>query len=532
MKQTFPSFQTQIFRIISKKTCVPGSVLYTLNMSVIKTILVFSLLMVLSGGARAFSTQTIQSMMDSTAPTLKENQPAFANFYSAKIYEATGDFGPPAPGNPLGLAAWPLDADGTKWLLDDLNVPTPTPSKSTSITTLSTTIPMPGDLPVDGGVGGGQSNTGSMTSDYPPIDPAGLWLEILATTNDGASLTAFLTIHPPATNQDGIYGIYLSTNLLDPTDWTWLGRSEIRQTNLVITNLPIDNAFFRLGPPNAIRPGFTNYALFVGGEDAQEEDTDSALADIGFPINYFGVVKSNLFVNQNGNVTFDTGFSRFKPFDFYDDDYILHCTFIQYDAFTNDIIAPFWADVDPRAFGIPVTYGTHIVEGQAAFGVDWVNVGYFTNNPPYYDCPYETDKTNSFQLVIISRPDRAEGDYDIEFNYSQIQWDVGSASTDGGGNFLPAIIGFDSLDNEPYQVFQLTGSGVKGYFFDTNPDGTPNPTGLIYSNFNSTVPGRYVIQFHNGEPMALPPPGTINYISPELSSQVIMLTPSVKSKSN
>jgi len=35
-------------------------------------------------------------------------------------------------------------------------------------------------------------------------------------------------------------------------------------------------------------------------------------------------------------------------------------------------------------------------------------------------------------------------------------------------------------------------------------------TGLIYSNFNSAMPGRYVFQFHNGTPMALPTGTTTN----------------------
>jgi hypothetical protein len=48
-------------------------------------------------------------------------------------------------------------------------------------------------------------------------------------------------------------------------------------------------------------------------------------------------------------------------------------------------------------------------------------------------------------------------------------------------------------------TFEMNGSAVAGSFLDSN---TTN--GLIYTNFNSTVPGRYVFQFHNGVPLGTP----------------------------
>ena len=43
------------------------------------------------------------------------------------------------------------------------------------------------------------------------------------------------------------------------------------------------------------------------------------------------------------------------------------------------IIAPYWADVDTRNTNSDVVkYGTGMVDGHNAFGVDWVNVGYFS----------------------------------------------------------------------------------------------------------------------------------------------------------
>jgi len=390
------------------------------------------------------------------------------NFYSASLYGATGRLGPPLPGNPLQLSAWSLTPDGKNWLLDDLNVS-------------ALAFPL--------------IKAPSM-NDFPALDPAGLWLEITGVTNVGTSMTACLTLHLPATNQDAIYGLYRSTNLCDRGGWLWMGRTKTNQTSLILTNLPLDNAFFRLGPPNAIRPGFTNNILPI------DDDYISALADMGFPINFYGVIRTNLYVNQNGNVTFVHGSGNYNNHDYN----LLQNAILDGEAYgpSGDIIAPFWADVDPRGLWIPVTYGTNTVDDHVAFGVDWVDVGYYDNGS------YGTDKINSFQLVIINRPDRAMGDYDVEFNYAQIQWEAGYASwgDDGLGGYS-ARIGFASVASEPYHAFEMTGSGVNGYFLDANPaNGIPNPTGLIYTNFNSTVPGRYVFQFHNGEPMALPPGAT------------------------
>ena len=111
-------------------------------------------------------------------------------------------------------------------------------------------------------------------------------------------------------------------------------------------------------------------------------------------------------------------------------------------ATTNHpIFAPFFADVDtstspyPNQTSIPtdiVTYGTGTVNGHKAFGVTWNSVGYYYQN---------TDKVNTFQVVLIDLYDKTppentgvqQGDFAVEFNYNQIQWDTGDASGGSGG---------------------------------------------------------------------------------------------------
>jgi hypothetical protein len=60
-------------------------------------------------------------------------------------------------------------------------------------------------------------------------------------------------------------------------------------------------------------------------------------------------------------------------------------------------------------------------------------------------------------------------------------------------------VGYASASGSTNSTFELNGSGIARSFLNTN-----TVTGLIDTNFNSTVPGRYVFQFHNGEPLGTP----------------------------
>jgi hypothetical protein len=282
-----------------------------------------------------------------------------------------------------------------------------------------------------------------------------LWLEIALTNN-----VAAFTIHAPATNANGVYDLYFKTNLTDNQDWTWLLRNGPGQTNLAVTNLPPGRGFFRLGVTNAIRPGFDQQSL------DPNDDGSTGIVPIGFFINFFGSSNTTLYVNNNGNVTFDNA---------------------QWGAYTPTplnnlgirIIAPYWADVDTRNTASDVVrYGTNTVNGHDAFGVDWVNVGYYS---------YHADKLLSCQLVIIDRSDIAPGDFDMEFNYFKVQWEWGDASKN-----CPPHAGFSNgLGGEELPV-----SGVQGAFLDSN-----TATGLIYHSLNSPVPGRYIFFFRDGQPL-------------------------------
>jgi hypothetical protein len=217
----------------------------------------------------------------------------------------------------------------------------------------------------------------------------------------------------------------------------------------------------------AIRAGFDGATL--PGND----DESTGLVPLGFTLNFFGSSFSGVFVNNNGNVTFDEALREFTPF-----------------GFTNTgrvIIAPFFADVDTRV-GNVVTFGGGALEGRPAFGVTWPGVGCFNRNAAVL---------NFFQLVLVDRSDIGAGDFDMEFNYDSIQWEAGQLSG-GDAACLGGIVaraGFANGTGQPGTFFELPGSGVAGAFLDTNL-----ATGLIHRSLNADRSGRYVLRVRNGVP--------------------------------
>jgi hypothetical protein len=128
-----------------------------------------------------------------------------------------------------------------------------------------------------------------------------LWLEITGVSAD--KTLSYLVIHPPATNTDGVYDLYATTNLasnvpgLNGTNWVWLMRCAPGQTNLTVTNFSTTGiCFFRLGGTNdSDNDGLPDaYEKLVSHTDPNNPDTDGdGLADglelqLGFnPLNAY-----------------------------------------------------------------------------------------------------------------------------------------------------------------------------------------------------------------------------------------------------
>jgi len=221
---------------------------------------------------------------------------------------------------------------------------------------------------------------------------------------------------------------------------------------------------------------------------AANDDGSTAQIALPFTLNFFGSSFNSLYVNNNGNVTFDTSSFTFTPFDL--------------NATNHQIIAPFFADVDTRngSSGI-VHYGTDTVDGHPAFGVEWPAVGYYS---------YGVDKLNTFELALINRADTGNPDnFDIEFNYGQVQWDTGSFSGGSGGlctatTGTSARAGYANGTGLPGTHYELAGSAVCSAFLDGGVDA------LVSNSLNSNVLGRYVFESRNGEISTVPEPATLS----------------------
>jgi hypothetical protein len=226
---------------------------------------------------------------------------------------------------------------------------------------------------------------------------------------------------------------------------------------------------FALGP-GAVR----DTSAFVLDELPPNDDESTTAAPIGFPVGFFGTTYGEVYVNNNGNLTFGAPLSEFTPVDLTMTEHV--------------IIAAFWADVDTNGAGsVPVTYGTGSVNGRPAFVATWAGVGYFFESD---------DKLNHFQIVLVDRSDIRAGDFDFELNYDQILWETGdfSGGVSGFGGFS-ARAGYSNGTRLPGTFVELPGSGIPGALLDGNP-----ATGLIHSGHPGPQLGRYVFEVRNGTP--------------------------------
>jgi len=224
--------------------------------------------------------------------------------------------------------------------------------------------------------------------------------------------------------------------------------------------------------PQAIRTNAEFNKISIPAND----DGSGPLENLGFTINFFGKQRSSVYVNNNGNVTFDASLATYTPF-----------------GLTNtarEIIAPFFSDVDTRnPRSKLVTYGRDTIDGHKAFGANFVDVGYFASH---------ADKLNRFQVVLIERSDTGAGNFDIEFNYEKVTWETGDASGGVGGfGGTPVVVGWSNGTGDPNTFFELFGSFQSGAFLDSGPHA------LAFTRLASPVLGRYIFRARGG--LVIPP---------------------------
>uniref|UniRef100_A0A3B5PS96 NIDO domain-containing protein n=1 Tax=Xiphophorus maculatus TaxID=8083 RepID=A0A3B5PS96_XIPMA len=182
--------------------------------------------------------------------------------------------------------------------------------------------------------------------------------------------------------------------------------------------------------------------------------------------NYFGQSYSQIYVNDNGHLTFDAPWSNYTPQQFPMNG-------------TRDIIAPFWADLDNRDNGdiyyVQNTSGSLVQRVTQDinryfpglnFQANWIFIATW-HEVAYYP---KSGTQTTLQAVLTTN-----GHYSfVLMNYGSI------ASTSKSG-------GYDTISSSHH--FTIPGS------FSTNATG-PNSTFRLGSNVN--VPGRWAFRVDHG----------------------------------
>lgn len=149
------------------------------------------------------------------------------------------------------------------------------------------------------------------------------------------------------------------------------------------------------------------------GEQLFDRNDDSSLGPIDITsvfgaagLDFFGTTYSSVFLNNNGNITFNSAFGGYTPSSISA-------------GIGNPLIAAFWTDIDTRnAAGQTSPGGTSQGTNQVYYDLDavngvltftWDDVGQYSNGTV----------PNAFQIQLISRGD---GDFDIIYRYESVSW--------------------------------------------------------------------------------------------------------------
>ncbi|MEE9293718.1 MAG: nidogen-like domain-containing protein [Phycisphaerae bacterium] len=234
----------------------------------------------------------------------------------------------------------------------------------------------------------------------------------------------------------------------------------------------------------------------------QHNDDDSATVPLGFVFDLYGDTYTTAFVNNNGNLSFDTLYSTFSPAGFPNTEFVM--------------VAPFWGDVDTG--DVNDDGGNHNTLGHVYrkfFGgntlvVTWDNVGYYDEHG---------DLLNTFQVAISDGTNPAMGlGNNVCFSWDNMCWTTGDAS-DGVGGFggFPAIVGANRGDG--VEFFQIGAFDHAGIDYDgpfTNNDG------VSYLDFSSICFSTAVIS--NIAPIPQGFPGTRKITVDAAAGEVLDLT--------
>lgn len=203
---------------------------------------------------------------------------------------------------------------------------------------------------------------------------------------------------------------------------------------------------------------------FATAPEYRNDDYSSPLITLPFSFNFYGVSYTDVYINNNGNISFNSAYGTFNANGFPDA--------------THAMIAPFWADVDTRG---PLSGLVYYKVTPSALIVKWDAVGYFNA---------QDDKFNTFQLILTDGldPILPPGN-NVDFCYGDMSWTTGSASQGVNGfGGIPATVGANAGNGTDYVQFgrfDEPGIGYDGPFGATDSVDFLDNQNFIFNTFVS-----------------------------------------------
>ncbi|XP_059387418.1 LOW QUALITY PROTEIN: alpha-tectorin-like [Carassius carassius] len=240
--------------------------------------------------------------------------------------------------------------------------------------------------------------------------------------------------------------IYTTTAETTTTGTTTTETTTIETTTMDITTGP----FYPFGTGDTV--------------NGRSDDGSSSVIYLQQPFIFFGQTYNQIYVNNNGHLTFDGAWGSFSPY--------------QFPAYGGkDLIAPFWTDIDNQLNGVisyqQYTSGSVLTQAtqdinqyfpDLSFSASWVFVATWDRVAYFYNSGTET----SFQVVLISNGHLSF----VVMNYGAV------APTQ---RYVQA--GYDTVDSSDH--FSITGSLQNDI------------TSLPHSS-NVNVPGRWAFRTDHG----------------------------------
>ena len=232
---------------------------------------------------------------------------------------------------------------------------------------------------------------------------------------------------------------YLFTDAIAPTGppVKYHGMQNKSQSSICSCLIPLDTTF-TLVPMYDY--GGANSSVY---QSMRNDDASSLPISLPFSFNFYGTSGMQVFINNNGNISFSQPYSQYNA--------------QLFPLYSYAMIAPFWGDVDTRDFSGNPSCLVYYKLNPHSMIVKWENVGYYNMH---------FDKLNEIQLIMTDGTDPIlPAGKNVAFCYGDMQWTTGDAS---GGSMgfggLPATVGCNLGDGVSF--FQVGIFNAPGTMFD------------------------------------------------------------------